>query len=513
MEAFFAALPRFVGLGGLLLAAALAGGGCKGNGLGQGVRRDSGTAVATDSSAPLLDSGPKSTDSPVSVKDSAEVGKDTAPVKADTALALKPGFSRCIEDWPTSGGPHPMKPSLSVAAPKLLWNYQTSGYQSGNLSDGGPVLSKDRLAFHSGDRVWFINKDGTGPISVKYNAIATYPSALVADLDGNIYFAAVDGVFSVDSLGKQRWSAAYGDSKLGEFSIWVPPVLGPDGVLYATTYDEQVRALRTSDGKVLWSQPAPKDKFGPSRVKGGAGKALFVSFGGTHTDALDTRDGSNLGSFVDPDNGRSLTWDWGAWLEGWDLGISQGNIRVFDACGKKRWAGKPMGAGVVAPGELIAISTDTQVGTLLFFNMAGEVVAGPAPAEGWPIAAGADGTIYTFRSQNVGTAALNRIVAYSYDLKELWHLDLGGQTSLGITGNIVLDDDGVLYLTRQAPGPSTEVIAIQTRSPGLADSSWPSLRHDNRGTAWLVPGTLAATTDAAAAPEAKDAPVDYLPSD
>jgi hypothetical protein len=60
-----------------------------------------------------------------------------------------------------------------------------------------------------------------------------------------------------------------------------------------------------------------------------------------------------------------------------------------------------------------------------------------------------------------------------------------------MTGNVVLDDNGVMYLTRRGDSgaDATEVIAIQTASPGLADSSWPSLRHDNRGTAWLVPGT------------------------
>jgi hypothetical protein len=60
-----------------------------------------------------------------------------------------------------------------------------------------------------------------------------------------------------------------------------------------------------------------------------------------------------------------------------------------------------------------------------------------------------------------------------------------------------LEDNGVMYLTWKAnKGITTEAIAIQTASPGLADSSWPSLRHDNRGTAWLVPGTPAATPPA-----------------
>jgi hypothetical protein len=64
---------------------------------------------------------------------------------------------------------------------------------------------------------------------------------------------------------------------------------------------------------------------------------------------------------------------------------------------------------------------------------------------------------------------------------------------MGMTGNVVLDDSGVMFLTRRGDAGSnaTEMIAIQTTSPGLANSSWPSLRHDNRGTSWLVPGTVA----------------------
>lgn len=68
---------------------------------------------------------------------------------------------------------------------------------------------------------------------------------------------------------------------------------------------------------------------------------------------------------------------------------------------------------------------------------------------------------------------------------------------------------------RSAPSISgTQVIAIQTRSPGLADSSWPSWRHDNRGTAWLVPGTAGSTTPADAAVfDGIDVPVDSRDSD
>jgi outer membrane protein assembly factor BamB len=404
-------------------------------------------------------------------------------------------FSRCIENWPTAGGPHPRRPSLSVEAPKILWRAPFAGQQSGSRTDGGPVLSADRLAFAASDWVHFVNKDGSKAQKAKYNGLGWYPSALVADLDGNVYFSAPDGLFSVDANGELRWSGHLTPPTNTELAAGIPPVLGPDGVVYFATFDKWVVAKRASDGEFLWSKPPPSTKTTGTRVMGGGGNALFVAYEAAYpdarTDALDIRDGTTLGSFVRPAYAASFTWYWGAWVEGWDYGIGYGDMYVFDTCGRLRLYGDPMGSGLLVPGELLAMVTNTQSGTLLLLDTAGNTVGGPVPSEGQLIAVGGDGTIYTFRCQT-GTAAINRILAYSYDLQELWRIDLGSAVGCpGITGNVVLDDSGVMFLTRPGdPGTdSTEVIAIQTASPGLADSSWPSLRHDNRGTAWLVPGT------------------------
>jgi hypothetical protein len=69
----------------------------------------------------------------------------------------------------------------------------------------------------------------------------------------------------------------------------------------------------------------------------------------------------------------------------------------------------------------------------------------------------------------------------------LWRSSSG--SVVAPTWHGVLDDDGVLYLARALSGgdENVETLAIQTQSPGLAESSWPSLRHDNRGTMWLTP--------------------------
>jgi hypothetical protein len=285
-----------------------------------------------------------------------------------------------------------------------------------------------------------------------------------------------------------------------------------------------VYALRTSDGKTLWSKPAPRDKYHASYMAGGVGNGLFVQMGEAGTDLLGTVDGSTMGTIrvlidgVPKVPGSGL----GANVYGWDFGIAQSANFVYDACGNLRWSKwsrlAPNTSGVIAGGERLVVTTyqtDEQGNPLspnmmTLYDAEGTVVGGPMPVEGRPLAAGADGTIYTVRCES-GTPPVNRIVAYTSDLLPLWSFDLGGDYCLGMNGNVVLDDDGVMYLKRTAPNlAGTQVMAIQTRSPGLADSSWPSWRHDNRGTAWLVPGVETSadhdgggTIDSVDAPEAR----------
>ncbi len=447
----------------------------------------------------------------------------------DSGLPSKLGFSKCIEDWPTAGGAHPTKLSLAVDAPKLAWrlDLQTNSSSSFGLSDGGPVLSKNRVVVQAGELIYFLNKDGTKSEQVKYNAIAAYPSGLAADLDGNIYYVCDDGVYSVDANGGLRWNRAFATHPGAEFSYYHPAVLGPDDVLYAVTSTDQVCALRTKDGGIIWCQSPPSDTRVTSQVLGGAGKGLFVLVGDQRIDVLDTRTGESIGTLVVSIDGKivAFTAQWGGWALGWTFGIAIGDAFVLDTCGNLRWSNWSKdpstsgGAGIIAAGELLTAATSTRIGSAWvttsgrLLNADGSVAASTTQFEGQAIAAGADGTIYTYRCEDA-TPAVNRILAYSPDLKELWRFDLGGEYCRTIIGNVLLDDDGMMYMKRQNDSYSTEVIAIQTRSPGLADSSWPSWRHDNRGTAWLVPVAAGFTTsEDADVSGAADAPVESVDSD
>ena len=94
----------------------------------------------------------------------------------------KLGLSRCIDGWPTAQGARITKPSLQVDAPKVLWAVDVAGSQAygGRIdsSDGGPVLSGNRLAFQAGYFIYFIDKDGANPTSLGPGAAGSYPSAL-----------------------------------------------------------------------------------------------------------------------------------------------------------------------------------------------------------------------------------------------------------------------------------------------------------------------------------------------
>src|SRR5215212_2009744 len=69
------------------------------------------------------------------------------------------------------------------------------------------------------------------------------------------------------------------------------------------------------------------------------------------------------------------------------------------------------------------------------------------------------------------------LVALSPALETLWTLDLPGVFRNYATA--VMADDGILY-AQMSTSAGNEIIAVQTTSPGLASSSWPSRRHANR---------------------------------
>ena len=98
-----------------------------------------------------------------------------------------------------------------------------------------------------------------------------------------------------------------------------------------------------------------------------------------------------------------------------------------------------------------------------------------------PWAIGADGTVYAVACDSPGMDGPSRLHAYGPDLRQRWMLPLGQACP---TAGPVIEPDGRLYFTWYRDR-TTEVVAVQTDSPGLAATSWPTRRRDARGAAWV----------------------------
>ena len=125
----------------------------------------------------------------------------------------------------------------------------------------------------------------------------------------------------------------------------------------------------------------------------------------------------------------------------------------------------------------------------MIYSSDGEPQAGPIPLD-WnylPKAIGADGTIYYTYCTDFSNmdGSVMSVQAYSPTLQRLWSVELGKPC---LDEPPVLADDGVLYVLRskneQQP-PHLELTAIQTASPGLANTAYPTLRVNNRRTGWV----------------------------
>jgi outer membrane protein assembly factor BamB len=416
-----------------------------------------------------------------------------------------------VGDWIAPPSAPIFEPSLPVEAPVLLWSLTLDGGTDGYGT--GPVLSGERLVLSTGPRIFFVEKDGSRTEDVAWRVGAPSDgsrtpgpwSAPVSDREGNVYLVSWSGIYSLTPDGQPRWKAqfpgmGYGRGG-GEFPIahqCPPPVLSPEGVLFAVTSDERAHAVDSRTGAERWSAPAPTYHSSYlSRIDGGGGNRLMFYRAGDGELVLDATTGATVGSMRQWCAGSSL----GSF--GWTMAVEcTSGATSFDTChlplapdGSPRTRDKYL-ASLIAPGERL-VMFDYAIDAngypidprfLTLYDRDGTPAAGPAPVSGWPLVVGADGTIYAVdcavsKTATTTSAAL-RILAYSPVLEALWRLDVPGQC--GHVSGVLLDTSGILYVTR--PGDrldSTNLVAVQTGSPGLANSSWPAPAHDNHGTSWL----------------------------
>jgi outer membrane protein assembly factor BamB len=332
-----------------------------------------------------------------------------------------------------------------------------------------------------------------------------YPSAATGSAQGVFYFGSPGGIHAINSDGTERWFNRAGAILAGEngsgSTYGTAPALDRNGNLYVASNDGMIRALRASDGKVIWAQRAALESgegYNYSQVLGGTGNAVFVSLGGTAIAAYRTTDGLHLGRLRQP-SGGNVSARTPFWALGYG-GVIFDGLSIFDRCGTSKEV-SPVGpghfitAGTIDPqGRYVAVTMDMARTSLVtpnsariaLFDSKDKAVVGPTAGKGQPVAIGADGAIYTVDCRYAAPVQ-NRLYAYDAHLSESWHLDLGAPGKCQ-SGHVVLDRDGVLYMALPADRASggTDILAIQTASPGLsAASAWPMPRHDNWGTMWL----------------------------
>lgn len=420
-----------------------------------------------------------------------------------------PPTSMCVGDWVVPAEPPVYADSLVVDAPKVLWSLRFPG--SPTYEGGGPVLAGEKLALTTAARVLLISKDGSSTKDVTDTlpgiSGADVPwSDPTADSDGNLYVVGQPGIGSLTSAGQLRWVKSFAEKnpvEYGEGHIHVPSyfpaILSPAGVLYAVASDERLHALRSRDGQELWSTPAPIPASNDrSYVVGGGGSHVMLYKAGVGQYIVDATTGTGVGPM--------RLWCGGADVGGYGFTIANqcgSDDLTYASCplpthpnGSPR-VERAYHGYLTAPGERLVMydfaldnhGYETDPRTITLYDRGGSIAVGPAVVHGSPTLVGADGTIYTMVWAASGvpdSACALRIIAYSRDLTETWRIDVPSGC-LSIYG-VVLDRDGVLYVsTDDFSAEAMNLYAIQTRSPGLARSSWPSRRHDNQGTHWMVP--------------------------
>lgn len=247
-----------------------------------------------------------------------------------------------------------------------------------------------------------------------------------------------------------------------------------------------VHGLRMSDGVQIRAVPGIDTGSEVPWVGPGSGDTFYVNNNPCAIEFLEfssplTIDGYSV----------SLLGTYTALLAQWTVhdtnGLDYRRGAVVDHCGKWLW-GLPNQHGTAWGFLLVGFNEELLVRGGVhhdgyIYDIAGRRLLGPKPLQGIPFLLGADNVIYSFDCSSIHPeAGTQTLIAYSWNLQRLWSLDLGKGCSADASG--VLDYDGVLYFARQL-ATGIEVVAVQTQSPGLAETAMPTWLYNNRRSGWL----------------------------
>jgi outer membrane protein assembly factor BamB len=348
-------------------------------------------------------------------------------------------------------------PTYGQAPGTLKW-----AFTAGDRVESAPAIGADGTVYVGSNdhNVYAVHPDGTLKWSFTTGDMVWASPAIGSD--GTIYVGSLDyTLYAIHPDGSLKWSYLTG------YPITRSAAIATDGTIYVGSNDRKLHALSPS-GTLEWTCTTGAGISAPSI---GADGTIYVGSNDSKLTAV-SPDGTRKWEFLAGDQIRTSP------AIGPDgtiyVGSNDHRLYALNPDGTLKWS--YLGANKVQSSP--AIGTDGTIyvggassgfyrlhainpdGTLKwgFVNHDGEVNSSPA--------VGADGTVYVGGS--------NRLHAIHPDGTLEWSFTTGS----GIGSSPAIGSDGTIYIG----SADANLYAVYSDSPGLADSSWPKYRHDNRNT-------------------------------
>ena len=361
----------------------------------------------------------------------------------------------------------------------------------------GVVMSKHHVAASIGSTVAIVDLD-TGDVHRWGQPGSELFSNIVADDDGH-FLVAAQRAYALDMRGHLAWEAALPKDP-PVMDEWVQCRLayrGATQTLVAGCNNGYLSGIQTrgGDARVTWSRHLYEVGTFDMSVGPGRADQLVVSLGSSHESSgtwlLDATTGAQQAMLP-----RGTGGVFSATKAGFLLASPE--LTLIDNKARQQWQLKtegvyqmPVTLGDPDDRLLVMERSAAESSRLSMYSLATQKrIAGPV-GHGTPVAAGADGTYYAY-SCDVGSreelSTPPQLVAYDKDLHELWKHELlipgmgEGKFNCPRPG-VALDKSGVMYLLVEATG--TYLMAVQTNSPGPADSLWSLRLGNNQGWRWV----------------------------
>ncbi|MBO8140215.1 MAG: PQQ-like beta-propeller repeat protein [Thermosipho sp. (in: Bacteria)] len=300
----------------------------------------------------------------------------------------------------------------------LKWKYQTGDY----VWETSPTIGSDGTIYIvTSGKLFAVNSDGSLKWSYDHPFGGQAESPTIGE-DGTIYLGGAYGFYAFNpDDGSVRW--AIGDARFEDTS----PSIGPDGTIYIGSYDTNYLYAINPDGTLKWKFEA-NYVFRSSPAIGEDG-TIYVGSDDDYLYAINP-DGTLKWKFETGDDIRTSP------VIGEDGTIYVGS---FD-------------------GYLYAINPD---GSMKWnFETGYAIQTNPVIGE--------DGTIYVGVYKYIYAINSDGTLSWKYEnfSRSISYSHLG------------LSNDGTLYV----PNWDGCLYAIETDSPGLANSPWPKFQKNNRNT-------------------------------